>query len=73
MEADETVRLIGKVEDDRMEGIGPELMYQIILKKRAKKYIDRLPMNERKRIVAAIERSPDGDDIKKLKGYITLF
>lgn len=47
-------------------------MYQIILKKRAKKFIDRLPMNERKRVVSAIEQLPDGDDIKKLKGHNNL-
>ncbi|MCI9197169.1 MAG: type II toxin-antitoxin system RelE/ParE family toxin [Lachnospiraceae bacterium] len=45
------------------------MIYQIIIKKRAKKYIDKLPMNERKRIVYAIERLPNGDDIKKLKGH----
>ena len=44
-------------------------MYQIILKKKAKKFIDRLPANERRRIVAEIERLPNGEDIKKLKGH----
>ncbi|MDE7197386.1 MAG: type II toxin-antitoxin system RelE/ParE family toxin [Lachnospiraceae bacterium] len=44
-------------------------MYQIILKKKAKKFIDRLPVNERKRVVSAIERLPNGEDIKKLKGH----
>lgn len=43
-------------------------MYQIIIKKRAKKFIDMLSQNERKRIVTAIEKLPDGD-IKKLKGH----
>lgn len=43
-------------------------MYQIIIKKRAKKFIDKLSQNERKRIVTAIEKLPDGD-IKKLKGH----
>lgn len=47
-------------------------MYQILLKKWAKKFIDRLPVNERKRIVNAIELLPDGEDIKKLKGYDNL-
>ena len=45
------------------------MMYQIIIKKKATKFIDGLPMNERKRIVSAIERLPDGEDIKKLKGH----
>ncbi len=44
-------------------------MYQIIIKKKAKKFIDKLPVNERKRVVSAIERLPNGEDIKKIKGY----
>ena len=45
------------------------MMYKILLKKRAKKFIDRLPLNEKRRVVAAIERLPQGEDIKRLKGY----
>lgn len=44
-------------------------MYRIIIKKKAKKFIDSLPRNERKRIVAAIEQLPKGEDIKTLKGH----
>ena len=44
-------------------------MYKIVLKKKAKKFIDKLPLNEKKRIVAAIEKLPEGEDIKKLQGY----
>ncbi len=44
-------------------------MYQIIIKKAAKKFIDRLPINEKRRIVSAIERLPNGEDIKNLKGH----
>lgn len=44
-------------------------MYQIILKKKAVKFIDKLPLDEKKKVVAAIERLPDGEDIKKLKGH----
>lgn len=44
-------------------------MYKILLKKRAKKFIDKLPLNEKRRVVAAIERLPQGEDIKRLKGY----
>ena len=44
-------------------------MYRIIVKKKAKKFIDKLPMNERKRIAYAIEQLPNGEDIKKLKGH----
>ncbi len=48
-------------------------MYQIIVKKKAKKFIDKLPQNERIRVVSAIMRLPDGEDIKKLKGHNDLF
>ncbi len=44
-------------------------MYRIVLKKRAKKFIDGLPLSEKKRLVRAIELLPDGEDIKKLKGH----
>ena len=44
-------------------------MYQIIIKKKAKKFIDSLPVNERRRVVADIELLPNGEDIKKLKGH----
>lgn len=47
-------------------------MYQIIIKKKAKKFIDKLPLNERKRIISAIEQLPNGEDIKKLKGHDNL-
>ena len=44
-------------------------MYKIVLKKSAKKFIDKLPINEKRRIVSAIERLPAGEDIKPLKGH----
>ena len=44
-------------------------MYQIFIKKRAKKFIDKLPLTEKKRVVEAIEKLPEGEDIKKLRGY----
>lgn len=47
-------------------------MYQIVLKKKAKKFIDKLPMNERRRVAAAIQQLPNGEDIKKLSGYDNL-
>ncbi len=47
-------------------------MYQIIIKKKAKKFIDRLPVNERKRVVSAIGQLPNGEDIKKLRGHSNL-
>lgn len=45
-------------------------MYRIIVKKKAKKFIDKLPVNERERIVHAIEQLPNGEDIKKIKGNV---
>ena len=47
-------------------------MYKIIIKKKAKKFIDKLPKNEKIRIVRAIEMLPNGEDIKKLTGYSDL-
>ena len=44
-------------------------MYQIIIKRKAKKFIDSLPKNEKRRVVSAIEQLPNGGDIKKLKGH----
>lgn len=44
-------------------------MYQIIIKKKAKKFIDKLPANEKKWVVSAIEQLPNGKDIKKMQGY----
>lgn len=43
-------------------------MYKIVIKKKAKKFIDKLPKSERLRIAKAIEMLPNGEDIKKLKG-----
>lgn len=42
-------------------------MYQIIIKKAAKKFIDGLPAKEKRRIVNAIELLPNGEDIKRLE------
>lgn len=47
-------------------------MYKIIIKKKAKKFIDKLPQNEKRRVVSAIEQLPNGEDIKKLKGHSDL-
>lgn len=47
-------------------------MYRIIVKKKAKKFIDKLPMNEKRRVVAAIEQLPNGEDIKQLKSHAGL-
>ena len=44
-------------------------MYQVFLKKHAKKFIDRLPQSEKQRVVSAIEQLPSGEDIKPVKGH----
>ena len=49
--------------------MGAYLMYRIIIKKRAKKFIDKLPRREKIRLVSAIELLPNGSDIKKMKGH----
>lgn len=48
--------------------MGARLMYKILIKKRAKKFIDKLPKNECLRVVTAIEQLPKGDT-KKIKGH----
>lgn len=47
-------------------------MYKIIVRKKAKKFVDKLPKNERIRIYNAINNLPNGEDIKKLKGHNNL-
>lgn len=53
--------------------MGACLMYRFIIKKPAKRFIDGLPVNERRRIVDAIERLPGSGDIKRLLGHDDLF
>lgn len=53
--------------------MGACLMYRVIVKKPAKKFIDGLPVNERRRIVDAIEQLPDIGDIKRLQGHSSLY
>ncbi len=48
-------------------------MYKIVIKKKAKKFIDKLPLPDRKRIASAISLLPNGEDIKKIKGYDEFF
>lgn len=48
-------------------------MYKIIIKKKAKKFIDKLPMPTKKRIIEAINLLPYGGDIKQMKGHDDLF
>ena len=53
--------------------MGAYLMYRFIIKKPAKRFIDGLPVNERRRIVDAIEQLPGSGDIKRLQGHDDLF
>jgi mRNA interferase RelE/StbE len=48
-------------------------MYKIIIKKKAKKFLDKLPRNEKERVVRAIKLLPNGEDIKQMKGCSELF
>lgn len=59
--------------EECMKEWGAWMMYKIVLKKKAKKFIDKLPKNERLRIVKAIGQLPNGEDIKKMKGHSGLF
>lgn len=43
-------------------------MYKIVLKKKAKKFIDKLSLDEKKRIVSALEKLPHTGDKNRLKG-----
>ena len=43
-------------------------MYQIVIKKSAKKFIDKLPIHDKRRIVFAIQQLPNAGDIKKMQG-----
>lgn len=44
-------------------------MYHIVILKRAKKFIDKLSVNDKKRIVEALEKLPEKGDIKKMQGH----
>lgn len=48
--------------------MGACLMYQIIIEKPAKKFLDKLPLHEKRRILFAIEQLPHVGDIKKMQG-----
>lgn len=45
------------------------MKYQIILEKPAQKFLKRLNKVDKERILKAIYRLPEGEDIKKLKGH----
>lgn len=44
------------------------MKYRIDIKKRAEKFIVKLPKPEKERVLKAIYQLPEGEDIKQLKG-----
>lgn len=44
------------------------MKYTIDIKKRAEKFIVKLPKPEKERVLKAIYQLPEGEDIKQLKG-----
>ena len=44
------------------------MKYTIDIKKRAEKFITKLPKPEKERVLKAIYKLPEGEDIKQLKG-----
>lgn len=44
------------------------MKYIIDIKKRAEKFITKLPKSEKERVLKAIYQLPEGEDIKQLKG-----
>ena len=44
-------------------------MYSIIIKKKARKFLDKLPQSEQRRITNALQLLPHSGDIKQVKGY----
>lgn len=49
--------------------MGHSLMYTIIIERKAKKFIDSMHPKDRTRIVDVIEKLPNGEDIKPVKGH----
>lgn len=45
------------------------MKYRIDIKRKAEKFIRRLPRQDEERVLRAIYRLPDGEDVKKLKGH----
>ncbi|WP_333813455.1 type II toxin-antitoxin system RelE/ParE family toxin [Muricomes intestini] len=47
--------------------------YEIVIEKRARKFIQKLPKPEKERILKAISKLPSGNDIKQLQGHVDFF
>lgn len=51
------------------KGMGAWWCIKLSSKRKPKKFIDKLPQNEKSRVVSAIEKLPNGEDIKKIRGH----
>lgn len=49
------------------------MKYQIIIEKRAKKFIERQPKSQQIRILQAVKKLPEQGDIKSLKGHADFY
>lgn len=49
------------------------MSYKIVIEKRAKKFIEKQPINQQKRILKAVMGLPNNGDIKQLKGNSDYF
>lgn len=45
------------------------MIYKIVIEKRARKFIEKLPKTEKERVLRIISKLPNGTDIKPIKGY----
>jgi mRNA interferase RelE/StbE len=45
------------------------LKYRIDIRRKAEKFIRKLPWQDKERVLSAIYRLPEGEDIKKLQGH----
>lgn len=45
------------------------MKYKIDIKRKAEKFIRKLPRQDKERVLGAIARLPEGEDIKKLQGH----
>ncbi len=45
------------------------MKYRIDIRRKAEKFIRKLPWQDKERVLSAIYRLPEGEDIKKLQGH----
>ncbi len=45
------------------------MKYRIDIRRKAEKFIRKLPRQDKERVLSAIYRLPEGEDIKKLQGH----